>query len=113
MANRFPDDAAMRAPTPLMNAIVFGNRVAPYHPIGGVEAVLRAALGQDFELQFTEDLGMLADGLADCRLVVAYADTWKQALDAAQVGGLLGFVERGGGLLSVHNGICSQASHRN
>jgi uncharacterized protein len=87
-------------------AVVFGNHVAPYHPLGAVERALRAILGADFALRFTEDAGELAGGLDGVRLVVGYADVWDSVLADAGVNGLLAFVERGGGLLVLHNGIC-------
>lgn len=87
-------------------AVVFGNRVAPYHPLGGVEPVLRSILAEDFALRFTEDTGELATGLVGERLVVAYADEWANALADEAAAGLIDFVSRGGGLLVLHNGIC-------
>lgn len=85
---------------------MFGNRVAPYHPLGAVEPALRAILGADFALRFTEDTGELAAGLAGVRLVVGYADVWDSALADGAADGLIDFVNRGGGLLVLHNGIC-------
>jgi type 1 glutamine amidotransferase len=87
-------------------AVVFGNRVAPYHPLGGVEPALRVILGADFALRFTEDTCELAAGLVGVRLVVGYADVWDSVLVDAAANGLEAFVERGGGLLVLHNGIC-------
>lgn len=88
------------------SAVVFGNRVAPYHPLGAVEPALRAILGAEFALRFTEDTGELAAGLAGVRLVVGYADVWDSALADGAADGLIDFVNRGGGLLVLHNGIC-------
>ncbi len=88
------------------SAVVFGNRVAPYHPLGAVEPALRTILGADFTLRFTGDTGELAAGLDGVRLVVGYADVWDSVLADTAANGLLGFVERGGGLLVLHNGIC-------
>ncbi len=85
---------------------MFGNRVAPYHSLGAVEPALRAILGADFALRFTADMGELAAGLAGVRLVVGYADVWDSVLADAAAAGLADFVERGGGLLVLHNGIC-------
>ncbi len=88
------------------SAVVFGNRVAPYHPLGAVEPALRAILDADFALRFTEDTGELTSGLAGVRLVVGYADVWDSVLPDAAAAGLIDFVNRGGGLLVLHNGIC-------
>ena len=88
------------------SAVVFGNRVAPYHPLGGVEPALRAILGADFALRFIEDTGELAAGLAGVRLIVGYADVWDTVLADDAAVGLVDFVHRGGGLLALHNGIC-------
>ncbi len=85
---------------------MFGNRVAPYHPLGAVEPALRKILGADIALRFTEDTGELASGLAGVRLVVGYADVWDSVLSDGAAAGLIDFVHRGGGLLVLHNGIC-------
>ncbi len=88
------------------SAVVFGNRVAPYHPLGAVEPALRAILGADFALRFTEGTGELAAGLGGVRLVVGYADVWDSVLADRAASGLADFVNCGGGLLVLHNGIC-------
>jgi hypothetical protein len=87
-------------------ALVFGNRVAPYHPLGGVEAAFRAIFGAEFQLRFSEDTAELATGLGGVRLVIGYADTWQTAPADAPAAALVEFVEHGGGLLVLHNGVC-------
>lgn len=87
-------------------ALVFGHRVAPYHPLGAVEPALSLILGGDCALRFTEDTGELAAGLAEVRLIVGYADVWDTVLADEAAAGLVAFVARGGGLLVLHNGIC-------
>lgn len=91
-------------------AVVFGHRVAPYHPLGAVEPALRAILGERFALRFSEEPSELASGLAGVRLVVGYADAWDAVLADEAAAGLIDFVNRGGGLLILHNGI-SWAKH--
>jgi len=103
MEKTCPGNAAADAPP---SAVVFGNRVAPYHPLGAVEPALRAILGGGFALRFTEDTGELATGLGGVRLIVGYADVWDSVLADAAATGLADFVNRGGGLLMLHNGIC-------
>jgi type 1 glutamine amidotransferase len=87
-------------------AVVFGNRVAPYHPLGAVEGALRAIFERDFPVRCTEDVTELTTDIGDARLVIAYADTWETPLDEAAAAGLVRFVAAGGGLLVLHNGIC-------
>jgi type 1 glutamine amidotransferase len=86
--------------------VVFGNRIAPYHPLGGVETVLRSILGGDFALRLSENAAELSSGRGTTRLIVAYADTWETALSDQAADGLIAFVARGGGLLVLHNGVC-------
>jgi len=106
MEKTCPGNAAATPTGARPDAVVFGNRVAPYHPLGAVEPALRVILGADFALRFTEDTGELSSGLAGVRLVVAYADVWDSVLADEAAAGLADFVNRGGGLLVLHNGIC-------
>lgn len=86
-------------------AVVFGNRIAPYHPLGPVEPAFRAIFGSAFDLRFTEDTRELATELEDVQLVIGYADTWETAMSDAAAVGLVGYVAGGGGLLVLHNGV--------
>jgi len=106
MEKTYPGDAEATPTDARPRAVVFGHRVAPYHPLGAVEPALRALLADDFALRFTEDTGELAGGLAGVRLVVGYADVWDSVLPDEAAAGLIDFVTRGGGLLVLHNGIC-------
>ncbi|MFT3829108.1 MAG: ThuA domain-containing protein [Opitutaceae bacterium] len=87
-------------------ALLFGNRVAPYHPLGPVEPALHTILAADFALGVTEDPNELVRGLGAVKLVIGYADVWDRALGDDAADALVAFVERGGGLLVLHNGIC-------
>ena len=110
MEETYPGEPASLPGEALPSAVVFGHRVAPYHPLGAVEPALRAILAADFALRFTEDTGELAAGLAGVQLVVGYADVWDSVVADAAAAGLIDFVNRGGGLLVLHNGI-SWAKH--
>lgn len=83
-----------------------GTRIAPYHPLAAVEPLLRAILEGDFAVRGTEETGELGRGLAGVKLIIGYADLWEEPLPDTIAAGLVDFVERGGGLLVLHNGIC-------
>ncbi len=106
MEKTCPGEPATEPTEARPSAVVFGNRVAPYHPLGAIEPALRASLGADFALRFTEDTSELAGGLDGVRLAVGYADVWDAVLADEAAAGLVDFVNRGGGLLVLHNGIC-------
>ncbi len=91
-------------------ALLIGTRDnAPYHPLGPVEGLLGEILSDAFELTTVAEPGQLS--LLDSgrfRLLVCYADTWEGTLDDGPMASLLRFVDEGGGLLVLHNGICYQ-----
>ncbi len=88
------------------SALLFGNRVAPYHPLTGVEREFRNIFAADFDLKVIDEFsaGVLAE--ESPRLVIGYEDRWNAALSDESAEAIVRFVETGGGLLLVHNGIC-------
>lgn len=89
-----------------MNVLLLGNNTqGTYHPIQAVEHQLLEILGSVFEVTVTEDTSLILQDLTSFQRILSYADIWNETLTDTQTGGLLSFVARGGGLLTVHNGI--------
>lgn len=83
---------------------------APYHPFSGVDESLKEIF-PDWELLCTEDAAFfleLANG--EFAGVILYLDMWSGALPEEQAYALERFVEQGGALLILHNGICVQSN---
>jgi len=89
---------------------------APWHPLAPARRELEAMLGNEWDMESTEEYGRLtslADGAgqAACELFVSYTDCWNRDIPAEQAAGLLRYVAGGGGLLVIHNGISLQRSY--
>ncbi len=80
---------------------------APWHPLGAIEADLRACLEGLGSFEVTGEAEHLEE-LGGVSLLVCCADLWERTLTDEETGGLLRFVAGGGGLLVLHNGICFQ-----
>lgn len=78
---------------------------ALYHPLTGVDDKLNDILYDILDITCTEDYKILSQELTDYKLVICYADRWDSALADCEIGGLVSFVARGGGLLVLHSGI--------
>ncbi|MDQ8202236.1 ThuA domain-containing protein [Pelagicoccus sp. SDUM812003] len=87
-------------------AIVFGNSVAPYHPLGRVIAPMLETFEPAFDVQVVDGLSRQAQLNGSLSLIVGYEDVWKDPISDELADRLCRFVEEGGGLLLVHNGIC-------
>jgi len=94
------------------SAIILGDYSnAIYHPLKGVDCVLRDLLSENFSVTCTEDRNMLElKNLKDFKLCIMYVDSWKSKLEQNEMGGLLSFTAQGGGLLVIHNGISYQSN---
>ena len=93
--------------------LVIGNyEDAMYHPLAGVDAELHDMFPEK-ELICTDDTGMLlqleAQGFAG---VISYLDIWDGKLAEEEAQALATFVEGGGALLLLHNGISIQSDAR-
>ena len=90
--------------------LVIGNYTdAMYHPFGGVDEHLKGML-EDKELictDNTEELLKLTGG--EYKGVISYLDIWDGALTDKESEALHSFVEEGGALLILHNGISIQS----
>lgn len=87
-------------------AILIGNRVAQYHPLCLVETNLRSAFELTYDIEVWDGFkpGSLDEALP-C-LVIGYEDIWERTIPDEVAGEIVRYVEKGGGLLLIHNGIC-------
>ena len=87
--------------------LLFGTYIQPpYHPLKGVDALLTsllADLGTVCPTDNPEDLLKLPGG--SCPLLISYLDQFDHAIPEACADAVLRFVQEGGSLLALHNGI--------
>lgn len=90
--------------------LVIGNyKDAMYHPFEGVDERLKAIFPEK-ELVCTDDTDkLLVLKQGEYAGVISYLDIWEGALTEAQSQALQVFVEDGGALLILHNGISIQS----
>ena len=82
---------------------------AMYHPFGGVDECLKNMF-PEMEIVCEDDTGCLLDlEKGNYAGVISYLDIWDGALTEEESGALRTFVERGGALLILHNGISIQS----
>ena len=82
----------------------------PYHPLAGVDEILKGLFGRDFKIRFTEDAGELKTLSPDTDLFISYYDVWRQSVPGADA--LERYVLEGGRMLALHNGIALQSDER-
>jgi len=88
--------------------VLWGTRVgAPWHPLGPVEADLVDLLQPRGPVAIVDETQPLE--LAGARLLVSYVDLWDRPVPEPVSRLVLDFIENGGGLLVLHNGISLQA----
>ena len=90
----------------LSKATLFGSRIAPYHPLGGVEKPLKDVFADAFALEVVDGFNpdFIENEIPD--LVIGYEDECEQSLPDESALKIVQYVENGGGLLLIHNGIC-------
>ncbi len=89
--------------------LALGTRInAPYHPFGDREARFAEILQGICGTECTDDAGRLKE-LSSFRGVLCYLDEWKIPVAPECARGLVRFVQEGGGLMLLHNGICIQS----
>lgn len=87
--------------------LVFGMyESAMYHPLAGVDAYLKSIM-PDMEFTFTEQILDLCD-VGEYDGVISYWDDWKEPIPKQASEALYQYVEQGGSLLVLHNGISIQ-----
>lgn len=85
---------------------------AMYHPFGGVDECLKKMF-PEMELVCTDDTGKLFDlKTEEYSGVISYLDIWDGALTDAESEALYSYVEAGGALLILHNGISIQSQEK-
>ena len=93
-------------------ALVYGqNQGAPYHPLGAVKDEVVSILSPFFEVSVT-DRGEDLFQLEGVDLLVGMDDRWTEPLDRKLLATVEAWVEKGGNLLLVHNGICWARTER-
>ncbi|WP_438445361.1 ThuA domain-containing protein [Gorillibacterium sp. sgz5001074] len=81
---------------------------APYHPVTPLLEELSGFLPDFINLNGTEEYDRLKD-LSSYDLCISYTDCWNGTVSDDQAAGLIRFVEEGGPLMVLHNGISLQA----
>lgn len=81
----------------------------PYHPFGGVDEILKTAIGAEYDITCTDDYDAMCD-VSGYDLFVCYTDCWspEDGITAAQAAGVVSYVANGGKLLVLHCGISLQ-----
>ena len=87
------------------NILIISSVDAPYHPPVNI-ASLREILN-DYQLTFSEDNDAFLR-TKEYSLVVCYADLWERPLTDVQAAAYKGYLESGGRILVIHNGISVQ-----
>jgi uncharacterized protein len=93
-------------------AILIGDNIkAQYHPLNSVEKEIAEIFKDIAELEISDDHNLLCiDNLKSFDLCILYVDRWNETADDEQIQGLMSFLENGGALLVVHNGISLQTN---
>ncbi|MBQ6239481.1 MAG: ThuA domain-containing protein [Firmicutes bacterium] len=90
----------------MRQALLLGDTVAPYHPVGGVMKVLQRVYDGVFDITLEEDYGNLTlDRLKSYDMVISYIDNWGVKGSRKAVAALVSYVADGGNLLALHNGM--------
>jgi type 1 glutamine amidotransferase len=91
----------------MKRALLLGDyKYACYHPLTGIDDVLRSIFDGLFEITVEEDYGNLTIGrLKAYDMVISYADNWKTKGTKSAAAALVSYVIGGGNLLAIHNGL--------
>ncbi|WP_308639432.1 ThuA domain-containing protein [Paenibacillus silvisoli] len=86
------------------------NERAPYHPLSRIQDELAAILGDGYAIDMTDNYSALdPEIIHSYDLMIAYTDCWTAPVTERQAASLIQFVQRGGSLLVIHNGISLQS----
>ena len=84
---------------------------AEYHPLTQVDKEISDIFENEIDITSTEDYNMLlSQNLIRFDLCILYVDRWEEEVPEKLIKSLLDFVENGGGLLVIHNGISFQSN---
>lgn len=89
-----------------VKTLLLGGVDVPYHPLTEVKGLLETILSEEFEITVATSNDVLTTELSQYKLLISYVDQWDKTLTNEQTAGLVTFVVNGGGLLTLHNGIC-------
>ncbi len=92
----------------IKQATLFGDGPdAPYHPVTAVQDCFKHSLSSAFDVQTSHEM-VNPGNLANIDLCILYYDLWMEQVPLEATETLTRFVDSGGGLLVVHNGISLQ-----
>jgi type 1 glutamine amidotransferase len=96
----------------IQKAVLIGNyENAPYHPLKGIDDKIVSIFNNVMQITCTDEYSILQkDRLGEFNLCILYVDCWEQPVDEKLIKDLIDYVEAGGGLLVIHNGIAFQSS---
>ena len=95
----------------MRKALLLGDRVAPYHPVGGIYEVLKRIYDGVFDITLDENYGELTlDVLKQYDMVISYMDGWGEKGTKQAAAALVAYVADGGSLLVLHNGLVAAGS---
>ncbi len=95
----------------MKKALLLGDRVAPYHPVTGVDEVLKGIYDGVFDITLEEDYGNLTlERLKQYDMVISYCDRWREKGTKTAAAALVSYVADGGNLLALHNGLVMGSS---
>ena len=81
----------------------------PYHPLKDVDVEIKGIFQEEIEFEATEDYSMLNyEKLNNYHLLVLYTDCFSVPQPKAYINSIIKYVENGGNLLVIHNGISLQ-----
>jgi hypothetical protein len=85
--------------------LVIGSPNPPYHSLSNLSAFIDILVG--YELTFSENEDDLLN-INNYDLLINYLDAWQRRLTDAQASALKSYLNNGGKILSIHNGISIQ-----
>lgn len=95
-----------------MKVLLLGDNKDSWHPLEPIQKELEKMIGkQQIELNTTDDYNTLSTLTLDkYDVFISYTDSWNRKWTPEQTNGLRSFVDNGGGLVAIHNGISLQSS---
>jgi type 1 glutamine amidotransferase len=93
-------------------AIMIGDYSRPmYHPLAEVDKELTDILKGKVDIEFTEEYTVINyENLKKFDLCILYVDRWDDPVDEMAIKDLIKFIEEGGRVMVIHNGISFQSN---
>ncbi|WP_165822483.1 ThuA domain-containing protein [Paenibacillus montanisoli] len=96
--------------TPKHVLVLGDDASAPYHPLSNIKDELAAILGDRYAIDMTDKYCALDPEIIHAYdLMISYTDCWTAPVTKKQAASLIQFVQCGGSLLIIHNGISLQS----